>query len=79
MLAQKNRISVTISVEHCKGCGICTAHCPEKILNLGEQHNSYGYPVVEMTDITACKGCLRCTLMCPDVVFTFTREEKSHA
>ncbi|MFZ5649677.1 MAG: 4Fe-4S dicluster domain-containing protein [Bacillota bacterium] len=72
-------IKAVIQVEHCKGCGICTAHCPQKILVLGEQLNSYGYPVVEMTDVTACKGCLRCVMMCPDVVFTFTREEKDHA
>lgn len=72
-------IKAVIQVDYCKGCGICTAFCPQKILVLGDQTNAYGYPVVEMTDVTACRGCLRCSLMCPDTVFTFTREEKSNA
>ncbi len=73
------RIVAVIAVEHCKGCGICTEFCPQKILVMGEQMNSYGYQVVEMTDITACRGCLRCSLMCPDIVFTFARKEKGYA
>jgi 2-oxoglutarate ferredoxin oxidoreductase subunit delta len=64
-----------IHTERCKGCGICTAFCPEKILFLGEQLNSYGYPTVKMGNERACRRCLRCRLMCPDVVFAFAAEE----
>lgn len=69
-------IKAAIQADHCKGCGICAAFCPQKILVLGDQLNSYGYPVVEMTDVAACRGCLLCSLMCPDVVFSFSREVK---
>jgi len=64
-----------IRTERCKGCGICTEFCPEKILVLGEQLNSYGYPAVQMSNEAACRHCLRCFLMCPDVVFSFASEE----
>lgn len=76
---EKGRLVATIAAEHCKGCGICTEFCPPKILTMGKQMNSYGYQVVEMTDITACRGCLFCSLMCPDVVFTFARKENRYA
>lgn len=76
---ETGQLVAMIAVEHCKGCGICTEFCPQKILVIGDQINSYGYRVVEMTDITACRGCLRCTQMCPDVVFTLTRKENGHA
>lgn len=76
---EAGQIVAMLAVEHCKGCGICTEFCPQKILVMGDQINSYGYRVVEMTDITACRGCLRCSQMCPDVVFTFTGKENGHA
>ena len=64
-----------IDAERCKGCGICTAFCPEKILVLGDQLNANGYPFVTMVDAEACRGCRICYLMCPDVVFAFLQEE----
>ena len=67
-------VKPVIHDERCKGCGICAAFCPEKVLVLGERTNSFGYPVVEMT-AAGCRGCMRCYLMCPDVVFSFHREE----
>ena len=65
-----------IREERCKGCGICAAFCPEKVLDLGERTNAFGYRVVEMT-AEGCKGCMRCYLMCPDVVFSFQGKEES--
>jgi len=68
-------VKVTIQPEKCKGCGICANFCPEKILVLGDDLNSYGYPAVRMIDPKGCTHCLRCSLVCPDVVFTFVPEE----
>lgn len=64
-----------IHVERCKGCGICTVFCPDRVLAVGEELNAYGYRFVEMTGAGTCRGCLRCCMMCPDVVFTFDPEE----
>lgn len=69
------RFRVTIQVEYCKGCGICTAFCPKELLVLGGGLNSHGYPVMQITEPTACQGCLRCVLMCPDAAFTIYRVE----
>ncbi len=68
-------IKPVIHPERCKGCGICVEFCPEKILVLGDELNSYGYPTVGIIDEKACTHCLRCSLVCPDVVFAFLPEE----
>jgi 2-oxoglutarate ferredoxin oxidoreductase subunit delta len=75
---EKNKpraVKPVIQVERCKGCGICAKFCPEKILVLGHELNSYGYPTITMIDEKACTHCLRCSLVCPDVVFAFVLEE----
>lgn len=69
------KVRPVIDPERCKGCGICTAFCPEKILVLGNHLNEHGYPVVKMTRGGTCRGCRSCALMCPDLVFSFVREE----
>ncbi len=62
---------LTISEEACKGCGLCIAACPKKILELStKKPNSKGYFPVMITDEAACIGCASCGKMCPDLVFT---------
>ncbi len=59
---------LTISEEVCKGCGMCVASCPKKLLVLSKTKiNTKGYHVVELTDPGACSGCTACAVMCPDV------------
>lgn len=59
---------LTISENVCKGCGMCVAACPKKLLVLSKTKiNTKGYHVVEMTDAQACIGCAACAVMCPDV------------
>jgi 2-oxoglutarate ferredoxin oxidoreductase subunit delta len=62
---------ITIDVEACKGCGLCTAACPKKIMQLDKTViNSKGYYVVRCTDEDACISCAMCARMCPDVCIT---------
>jgi 2-oxoglutarate ferredoxin oxidoreductase subunit delta len=44
---------------YCKGCGICVAFCPKKVLALNE-----GKVAIERPEL--CIGCRFCELRCPD-------------
>jgi len=48
-----------IRESYCKGCGICVAFCPRKVLSLRS-----GKAFAERPD--DCIGCLMCELRCPD-------------
>ena len=60
------RIHIDESV--CKGCGLCVAACPRKIIVLEEHRlNSKGYNPACVIDMDKCIGCAMCALTCPDV------------
>lgn len=70
----KRKGSVHIAQNRCKGCGLCTIHCPEEILTLDSSEvNSKGYRPAAVTDSSACLGCGNCALICPDSVITVKR------
>jgi 2-oxoglutarate ferredoxin oxidoreductase subunit delta len=51
---------ITIKSVRCKGCGICVAFCPKKVLGI----NLLGK--VQVVDGEACIVCGQCELRCPD-------------
>ncbi|KKM12205.1 ferredoxin [Clostridiales bacterium PH28_bin88] len=53
-------VEIQIRQNWCKGCGICTALCPKKVLALDDR----GKVVVVNGD--ACTGCKMCETHCPD-------------
>ncbi len=60
--------------DYCKGCGLCVAVCPKKILRLSEtRFNQKGYNTVECTDMEQCISCAMCATMCPDAVIRVRR------
>lgn len=62
---------VTFNEDRCKGCGLCVAACPKKILELSKDTiNAKGYHPAAVKDMEACIGCAFCATMCPDVVIT---------
>lgn len=66
--------TVQISDSICKGCGLCVAACPVRIIELAEQTvNVKGYPPATVTIPTKCTGCGNCALMCPDSAITVKR------
>lgn len=62
---------LTINYEKCKGCSMCVAVCPKKILEIDKDKlNLKGYNPVEIIDRDACISCAMCATMCPDCVIT---------
>ena len=56
------------SQERCKGCELCTAACPKKLLVMSTTFNSKGYNFSTCPDDSECVGCCLCARACPDVV-----------
>ena len=50
-----------IDIEWCKGCGICVAFCPKKVLELNQQEKATAVRVED------CIACRLCELRCPDL------------
>ncbi len=68
---------LTINTDRCKGCGLCVAVCPKKLLRLsGTVMNARGFRPAELTDEAACISCAFCAQMCPDVVIKVEKEDK---
>jgi 2-oxoglutarate ferredoxin oxidoreductase subunit delta len=58
-----------INREWCKGCGICVAFCPKKVLELDESDKAVA---VRAED---CIACRLCELRCPDLAIEIETEE----
>ena len=65
--------TVQIRADWCKGCDLCVAICPEDVLEMTEQMNDKGWPVVTLAR-AGCTGCGLCAVACPDGVFTVYQE-----
>lgn len=73
-MAKKYRVSFLENL--CKGCGLCEAFCPVKIITLDtEKINSSGYVVATIKNIERCIGCASCAIICPDSVIKIESEE----
>lgn len=57
---QKGQTQVCIYPDWCKGCGLCVAFCPGKVLVL----NAFGK--AEVAKEEECINCGFCELHCPD-------------
>jgi len=51
---------LTLKREWCKGCGICVAFCPTKVLIMDTDYKC------TIDNIDACIKCGLCELRCPD-------------
>ena len=57
---------LVVNYDWCKGCEICVAFCPRKVLEVK-------YEKVVVSNIEACIKCRLCELRCPDYAI-FVRE-----
>ena len=62
---------IEIAVEVCKGCGLCTIHCPVDCLAINTSDtNSYGLHYAYLSKEDACIACQNCSVICPDAAIT---------
>lgn len=64
--------SVNIQRNRCKGCGLCVANCPQKILEMSKEINAKGYFFAQVVKPHHCIGCRICGIVCPDVAITIS-------
>jgi 2-oxoglutarate ferredoxin oxidoreductase subunit delta len=70
-----SRGTLVIDEEKCKGCELCIAACPPKVLVMSEAVNEIGYRYPQLTP--GCTGCTACQMVCPDFVFSVYRLESA--
>jgi len=66
---QNGKTKLIITERLCKGCGICEAFCPKKVLARDEMGK------IHAVHEEACIGCGQCELRCPDFAIKVLREE----
>ena len=69
-MAEVKHYKHLINRDWCKGCGICVAFCPRKVLDLDEQDKVV---VLRQED---CVGCRLCEMRCPDLAIEVRDREK---
>ena len=69
----KGKSTVTIYPDWCKGCGICAAFCPSKVIEMDDQGKAR---VVREEE---CIHCGFCELHCPDFAIVVKDKEIGRA
>jgi len=65
---------LSFNTDYCKGCGLCVAACPKKLLKISNEIiNKKGHYIAVLTDEKECIGCASCAIMCPDCVIKVER------
>ncbi|HZK20393.1 MAG TPA: 4Fe-4S dicluster domain-containing protein [Treponemataceae bacterium] len=65
------RGKISIDRERCKGCYLCLASCPQKVIGISADKNSKGIYPAEYKEESVefkktCIACGSCYLVCPD-------------
>jgi 2-oxoglutarate ferredoxin oxidoreductase subunit delta len=68
-----------IDKDRCKGCGLCVAVCPKKVLELSADVNAMGYFPACQERPEDCIFCTTCCIMCPDVAIAINKTVENAA
>ena len=68
---------VIFNRDKCKGCELCSAFCPKKIIVMDTQVNAKGYCPAKITRQEECIGCQSCATVCPDCAIEIYLEEEA--
>lgn len=74
--------AIVVDSERCKGCNLCAAACPARLISLAREVNMKGYNYARQIYVAGCNGCANCATVCPDGCITVYRakvEEKAPA
>ena len=71
------KYKVVFNRERCKGCELCKAFCPKKIIEMDDQVNAKGYCPAKITRQEECIGCQNCATVCPDCAIEIFLEEEA--
>jgi 2-oxoglutarate ferredoxin oxidoreductase subunit delta len=71
----RKRYRLIIDRERCKGCELCVAVCPKKVLALDAGMNSRGQHYACAAAPAECVGCLQCADICPDAAIEIAEEK----
>jgi 2-oxoglutarate ferredoxin oxidoreductase subunit delta len=64
---------IVIDQELCKGCELCIAFCPNKLIGLSNRLNAAGYLPSSFKENGDCTGCASCATICPEVAIEVYR------
>ncbi|MBI4712824.1 MAG: 4Fe-4S binding protein [Planctomycetes bacterium] len=63
----KKSFDIQINTAWCKGCEVCVAICPKKVLEMSDKPAPSGYFTAVVKRQADCIGCMECELHCPDL------------
>jgi 2-oxoglutarate ferredoxin oxidoreductase subunit delta len=67
---------VVLDADWCKGCYICVAVCPRKVLEMDEESYLRGFHPVRVARLEDCTACQQCELLCPDLAIAVTEGDE---
>lgn len=73
---KKTTEEILIDDRYCKGCYLCVAVCPKKVLGRGNTRSRAGYSMPQVENPGACVACALCEMTCPDLALTVVLEKK---
>ena len=66
MAVKTRKFNVDINKDWCKGCLLCVALCPKKVLAMEKDK-------AHVVDPDACIGCQLCEIYCPDFAISVSK------